>query len=177
MKRVRLGPDAVFHRYLTPKRAHQPLSGAGAAINGGRFNRPGVEALYLSRVPTTALEEYRQGASIVPPALLVAYLVDLDEVADLSAGYDPQCWPPSWADWNCDWRWIARIERKTPPSWMLADDLIGSGCRGLLFPSTRHAGGTNLVLFNANLTGLDRVAVHDPDGRLPRDQSSWPPGL
>lgn len=66
MRLVRLGPDEVFHRYLTPKWAHVPTSGAGAAIDGGRFNRPGVEALYLARAPQTALEEYRQGASITP---------------------------------------------------------------------------------------------------------------
>jgi hypothetical protein len=46
MKIVRLGPDEVFLRFLTPKWAFVPLSGVGAAIDGGRFNRPGVEALY-----------------------------------------------------------------------------------------------------------------------------------
>jgi len=173
MKRVRVGPDAVFHRYLTPKWAYLPTSGAGAAGDGGRFNRSGVEALYLSRSPQTALEEYRQGASIVPPATLAAYRVTLDEVADLSEGYDPAVWDVAWADWNCAWRRIARIEKKVPPSWRLADDLISQGFRGLLFPSTRHPGGVNLVVFNANLSPVDRVEVHDPDGRLPRDQSSW----
>jgi RES domain-containing protein len=77
MKLVRLGPDEVFHRYLTPKWAFLPLSGAGAAMDGGRFNRPGVEALYLSRAPQTALDEYRQGATITPPATLAAYLIML----------------------------------------------------------------------------------------------------
>jgi len=75
MKLVRLGPDEVFHRYLTPKWAFIPLIGAGAATDGGRFNRPGVEALYLSRAPQTALDEYRQGATITPPATLAAYLI------------------------------------------------------------------------------------------------------
>lgn len=74
-----------------------------------------------------------------------------------------------------DWRWIARVERRVPPSWELGDEAISAGCRGLPFPSTRHPGGTNLVVFNANLTAADRLAVHDPNGRLPRDQSSWPP--
>lgn len=175
MKIVRLGPDEVFHRYLTPKWAYLPTSGAGAASEGGRFNRPGIEALYLSRAPQTALGEYQQGASIVPPAMLAAYVVTLEEVADLSAGYDPAIWDTAWADWNCAWRYIARIEKKTPPSWTLADELISNGCRGLLFPSTRHPGGVNLVVFNANLLAGDKVAVHDPDGRLPRDQASWAP--
>lgn len=174
MKTIRLGPDEVFHRFLTPKWAFVPLSGAGAASDGGRFNRPGVEALYLSRAPQTALDEYRQGASIAPPATLAAYEITLDQVADLSDGYDPAIWSRDWAEWDCNWRKIARIDKKIPPSWLLPDGLVTQGYRGLLFPSLQHAGGTNLVIFNANLTAADVVRVHDPDGRLPRDQSSWP---
>lgn len=173
MRLVRLGPDEVFHRYLTPKWAYVPTSGAGAAADGGRFNRPGIEALYLSRAPQTALEEYRQGASITPPATLAAYRVTLNQVADFSLGYDPDVWSTEWAEWDCAWRRIARIDRKTPPSWNLSDVVITAGCRGLLFPSLQHAGGTNLIVFNANLTADDKIEVHDPDGRLPRDQSSW----
>jgi len=57
LKLIDLGPDEVFHRYLTPKWAFVPTSGAGAAAEGGGFNRPGVEALYLSRLAATALED------------------------------------------------------------------------------------------------------------------------
>ena len=89
MKITRIGPDAVYHRYLTPRWAFLPTSGAGAAGDGGRFNRPGVEALYLSEAPQTALEEYRQGATITPPATLAGYKITLEEVADLSEGFDP----------------------------------------------------------------------------------------
>lgn len=174
MKLVRIGPKDVFHRYLTPKWAFLPTSGAGAAADGGRFNRPGVEALYLSVSAQTALEEYRQGASITPPATLAAYTITLGDVADLSRGYDPVHWDEAWAQWDCPWRKIARIDKKTPPSWKLADEIISAGLRGLLFPSLRHAGGTNLVIFSANLMAGDEVDVHDPDNRLPRDQSSWP---
>lgn len=164
-----------YYRYLTPKWAHLPLSGAGAASAGGRFNRPGLEALYLSAAPETALAEYKQGSSLPKPATLAAYEVELVDVVDLSAGYDPDHWPASWADWNCNWRWIARVERKTPPSWRLGDDAIRSGAGGLLFPSTHQAGGTNLVVFSANLTADDQLAVHDPDAMLPKDQRSWEP--
>lgn len=175
MKIVRLGPDEIFHRYLTPKWAFVPLSGAGAAVDGGRFNRPGVEALYLSRSAQTALEEYRQGASITPPTTLAAYILALEKVADLSAGYDPASWSPAWSEWDCNWRKLARIDGKIPPSWMLADSLVVEGFSGVLFPSLRHHGGTNLVVFSGNLTSVDKLQVHDPDRRLPRDQSSWPP--
>ena len=89
MKVIRLGPDQVFYRFLTPKWSHLPRSGAGAAQNGGRFNRPGVEAVYLAREVETALAEYRQDSAIVPPGTLVAYRLSVDEVVDFSAGYDP----------------------------------------------------------------------------------------
>ena len=174
MKVTRVGPQDIYHRYLTPKWAFVPTSGVGAAIDGGRFNRPGVEALYLSRVPQTALEEYRQDASIVPPATLAAYRITLAEVADLSEGFNPEIWDDDWGQWDCAWREIARIDKKVPPSWKLADQIITAGMRGLLFPSLRHAGGTNLVIFPANLLDGDQVEVHDPDQRLPRNQASWP---
>lgn len=174
MKLVGLGPGEVFHRYLTPKWAFAPTSGAGAAIEGGRFNRPGVEALYLSRTPETALAEYRQGASITPPATLAAYYVTAAEIVDFSDGFDAGAWPAQWAEWDCAWKRLARLDRKIPPSWRLADGLIAAGRHGLLFPSTRQAGGINLVIYPQNLTATDAVAVHDPDHRLPVDQASWP---
>ena len=169
MKIAALGPGEVFYRYLTPKWAYVPLSGAGAAGDGGRFNRVGVEALYLARTPQTALEEYRQNSSLVPPATLVSYLVSLDSVIDLSGGYDPAIWTGDWAEWDCPWRRIARIDNKVPLSWTMADTVISQGYKGILFPSVRHPGGTNLVIFNANLMPADQVSVHDPDGRLPKD--------
>lgn len=174
MKIVSLGPDAIFYRYLTPKWAFVPLSGAGAASDGGRFNRAGVEALYLSLAPQTALEEYRQDLSLVPPATLASYVASIENVVDLSGGYDPDEWTSDWAAWDCPWRKIARIDRKTPPSWILADTVILDGHKGILFPSLRHPGGTNLVLFHSNFTAADQLQVHDPDDRLPKDQSSWP---
>jgi hypothetical protein len=57
---------------------------------------------------------------------------------------------------------------------MLADRVITAGLRGILFPSLRHAGGTNLAIFPANLVDGDYVTVHDPEHRLLQDQSSWP---
>jgi RES domain-containing protein len=174
VKLVGLGPDEVFHRYLTPKWAFVPTSGAGAAIEGGRFNRPGVEALYLARTPDTAIEEYKQGATIAPPATLVAYKVTAVQIVDFSGGFDPAVWAPEWADWNCAWKKIARIDKKIPPSWKLGDAVIKAGYRGILFPSTRYPGGVCLALYPANFTAADVITAHDPDGRLPADQSSWP---
>ncbi|MFZ0204791.1 MAG: hypothetical protein WAL59_01455 [Roseiarcus sp.] len=63
---------------------------------------------------------------------------------------------------------------KTPPSWLLADSLIVEGFGDLLFPSLWRPGGTNLVVFNANLASADNLQAYDPDHLLPKDQSSWP---
>jgi RES domain-containing protein len=106
-----------------------PKSGAGAAANGGRFNRPSVEAQYLSVEPETALAEYRQGATIGPPATRVAYIVAVSGVIDFSGGYDPETWPEEWAETGCDRKYIARVERHSPPTWSFGDRLISSGVR------------------------------------------------
>jgi RES domain-containing protein len=42
------GPDAPVYRALTPSWAFRPETGEGAALRGGRFNRPQVEARYLA---------------------------------------------------------------------------------------------------------------------------------
>jgi RES domain-containing protein len=156
--------------------AYRPLSGAGAARNGGRFNRPGLKALYLARSPETALAEYLQGASIVStPAILAAYKVSLN-VVDLSDGYDPDHWSAEWAHWNCPWRDIANISHRVPESWILGDEIVRAGHAGLLFPSTRRLGDVNLVVYTDLITTLSEdqgVQVHDPRGYLPRDAASW----
>ena len=42
-----------------------PLSGAGAARAGGRFNRPGLEALYVSLEVLTAVAEYQLAVPLI----------------------------------------------------------------------------------------------------------------
>ena len=63
-----LPPGTTLFRAHTPQWASRPTSGAGAAAKGGRFNREGIEALYLSLEELTALREYQQ-TSPLPVAL------------------------------------------------------------------------------------------------------------
>lgn len=170
---TRLDPSRPFYRFLTPRWSYLPVSGAGAAAGGGRFNRPGVEALYLSAEPETALAEYQQGSSLVSPGTLAAYHVTANDVVDFSNGFDAEVWAADWTNWATDWRYVARIERRTPETWIIGDALIRAGRRGLLFPSIRRSGGTNLVIFSGNLTSGEGIQVHDPESRLPVDPSSW----
>ncbi|VWB19705.1 RES domain-containing protein [Burkholderia lata] len=121
----------------------------------------------------TAVAEYQQLSPLLPPGTLVSYRVTAAPVVDFTAGYRGDHWSPLWESFFCDWRrdWInARIE---PPSWVLGDEVIAAGAKGILFSSTQAAGGTNLVPFVDQLDDADRLEVIDPAGALPRDQASW----
>lgn len=160
---------------LTPRWAHKPLSGEGAAEKGGRANRQGVEALYLSLDPQTALKEYQQLSRLMPPGTLVAYELDVSDLVDFREGYEAKTWSPLWEDFNCDWRELSQTLGVEPPSWVIGDEVIAAGCKGILFPSVANPGGVNLVLYTATLNASDKVAEYDPDKALPKDQSSWTP--
>lgn len=169
MKLVQL--DAIVYRVHTPRWAHAPLSGAGAARAGGRANRPGIPALYLSLELETALAEYRQLSPLMPPGLMVSYTVSLGPVVDLRSGVDIN-WDPLWHDFYCDWRALHFDKDVEPPSWVLGDIALTGGAKGILFPSVLVT-GNNLVLYTEQLDANDRLAVYDPDGGLPRNQLSW----
>lgn len=62
---------------------------------------------------------------------------------------------------------------RVPPYWRPADQVTTAGLRSPLLPSLRHAGGTDRVIFPANMIADDKDEVHDPHHRLPRDPSSW----
>lgn len=169
-----IGPGAPFHRAFTPRWAHAPESGAGAALAGGRFNCPGIEARYLAATPATALAEYQGESPLLPPATLVTFLVTATNVVDFSGGYDSTHWTPIWAEAYCNWKGMAFLEGVEPPSWVIGDIVRDAGYPGILYRSTRHADGVCLVLFPEvqSQSGFTAPA-HDPTRALPRDDSSW----
>jgi RES domain-containing protein len=63
--------NQVFYRMPTPRWSWAPTSGDGAAGQGGRLNRKGTPALYLSADTQTAIAEYKQASALVPPGTLV----------------------------------------------------------------------------------------------------------
>lgn len=129
-----------------PQVGLSPTSGAGAATQGGRLNRKGVDALYLSLEADTALAEYKQTTALLPPGTIASYQVELSQIVDFSGGYNPS-WDPLWEEFGCDWRRMVFSDRIEPPTWVLSDMVQAAGAKGILFPSIAHPGGNNLVVF------------------------------
>lgn len=167
-----LGPLTAYRMHL-PRWASEPTSGAGAARHGGRANRPGISALYLALEADTALQEYQQLSSLMPPGTLVSYELQVSRVVDFRAGYEPLIWSLPWHEFDCDWRQLWFDQRATPPSWMLGDDAIAASAKGIAFRSRIAPGGTNLVIYTDTLDAGDRLSAYDPAGVLPKNQDSW----
>lgn len=163
----------VAYRMHTPKWAVAPASGTGAATHGGRANRPGIAALYLALDTDTAIREYQQVSPLLPPGTLVSYRVTAAPVMDFRRGYQPLEWSPLWQGFFCDWRRLWFDQRTEPPSWLLADEAIAAGAKGILFPSRLSSAGINLVLYTGFLGATDSLEVYDPTGALPKNQDSW----
>ncbi len=68
-------------------------------------------------------------------------------VADFRQGFDPSHWEPIWEDFTCDWRELWFNQRVEPPSWLIGDEVIAAGAKGILFQSRLNVGGTNLTLY------------------------------
>ena len=164
-------PTAAF-RANKPEWAYAPLSGAGAAKVGGRFNRQGIEALYLSLDRLTALDEYQQCSSLLPPCTLCQYTLGISGLVDLRALTDDGQWDADWHNWTADWREQRFNQGITPITWMLGDLAMEQGYKGIIFPSMVRAGGTNLVIYKDMLEPEDKLDVFD-DGLLPDDRASW----
>jgi len=109
----------------------------------------------------------------MPPGILVSYNVRLSPVIDFRAGFDRTDWPDLWEDFHCDWRELWFNRHVEPRSWILADQGIAAGAKGILFGSMLVSGGVNLVVYNDTLAGGDMLQVVDPAGVLPKNQESW----
>lgn len=164
------------YRAHHPRWAYDPESGLGASRHGGRFNRPGIPALYTALRMETAWLEAQQGFPFkAQPMTMCSYEVRCDGVVDLTInaaidalGIDP-------GDLACPWEDMAD-RGETPPTWQLADRLISGGAAGVIIPSfADHAGvnDRNLVFWKWGKAVPYKVCVVDDHGRLPKDDRSW----
>ena len=159
-----------------PGWAWDPISGAGAALMGRRFNRKGQAALYLSLKPETALREVTGGfARRLTPLTLVSYDIDCDDITDLRDAPARAAADVAYEDLAC--AWADDLARgRTPASHAVVRRLIAAGAAGALVPSFAVGAGeddVNLVLWRWGPELPHRVRVFDPERRLPRDRRSW----
>ena len=165
-----------FWRMLAPRWAFEPLSGAGAARAGGRWNTPGQAALYLSENHATAIAEYQQ--NLPRPGTLTAYDVDAPGILDLSDPAVRRAIGLDDAFLRQPWKHVRDVMHQRPACWDFVTAVTGGGWQGLRVPSVQ-ASGLNLVLWRWNAADAPVVRHVDPLGDLPRDQASWlstPPG-
>ena len=154
-----------------PAWAWDPLSGAGPALKGRRFNWPGLETLYLSLDYTTAVREVTAGfAHRLNPLVLCSYDVECEDIADLRDDAGRALLDVAMADLECAWG-DALIAGRAPDSWAVVGRLLETGHAGMLVPSFAHganAADQNLVLWRWGPNLPHRVRVHDPGDRLAR---------
>lgn len=164
------------YRGHDPVWSFTPVSGGGAAITGGRFNRKGEPTLYLSLDIMTSVGECTQGfGHRLQPLTMCEYDVDCEDIADLRDDAGRNAHGVDWDELDCGWLTYQRAGRDAP-SWLVADRLRKGGHSGILVPSFvpgAAAGSDNLVLWRWGADLPHQVVVFDPTGRLPRDQRSW----
>lgn len=166
----------VCYRAHDPQWAWSPLSGEGASLKGGRFNAKGTPALYLALSLEGMFLEMGHGfARRFSPLTVCSYNIDMKDVVDLRDESGRTAAGVTFEDLACPWALEVAAGRE-PQSWALSKAFIASGAAGALVPSFANGARpemANLVLWRWGDTPPHIVRVHDPDGRLPKDQSSW----
>jgi RES domain-containing protein len=159
-----------------PNWSWTPLSGAGAALKGRRFNWPGLATLYLSLSFNTVFREVSAGfAYRLTPYVLCGYDVDCENIADLRTDAGRAEHDIAFDALACAWA-EALVAGREPASWGAVRRLIAGGAVGMLVPSFAN-GATpddhNLVLWRWGPDLPHKVTVYDPTGKLPKNQQSW----
>ena len=156
------------------------ISGWGASYNGGRWNPPGVKAIYASLNPITAVKEvYQEFIKYgfkdhhIQPRVMAGVKLNVKCLLDLTdAGIRRKLGfrldELTGEDWHA-------IQSGGEESWTQA---IGRGAQlagfeGLLAPSARDRNGTNVVIFPENLASTSTVELMAKD-ELPPHPSDWP---
>ena len=168
----------MVYRAHHPMWAYSPLSGAGAKQYGGRFNRPGLEALYTSLDFTTAWLEAQQGFPFKPqPMTLVAYQIECADILELHKPLIQKLLDINISTLACAWEDLAS-QKLAPPTWLLADRLLVEGIAGIVVPSFAPGcteANRNLVLWQWSSEPPHQITVIDDLSRLPCNRESWQP--
>lgn len=168
------------YRAHDPAWSFTPLSGAGAAATGGRFNRKGEPTLYLSLDVMTSFGECTQGfTNRLQPLTMCEYDVDCEGIADLRDDAARAAHGVTRDELACSWLTF-QLAGKAAPSWLAIDRLKAAGQNGILVPSFvpgATEANSNLVLWRWGPDLPNKIDVFDPTGRLPKNQISWPAAI
>lgn len=155
------------------------LSGEGAACFGGRWNPPGIRAIYTSLDPVTAAKEsYQEFArygfreSEIRPRVFAGIKLKLNRLLDLTDPGIRRRLGFRLADLTQE-NWRA-IQAGGEESWTQA---IGRGAltaqfEGLIAPSAIDRHGKNVIVFPNKLTSGSQVETMAKD-ELPPHPSAW----
>ena len=157
------------YRAHNPEWSWDPLSGQGARLHGGRFNRRGLSALYTSLDVLVAIREASPLGAPFHPLTLCQYRVDCEDIFDTRdskamkreklSHHNLEC--PSWNE--------HMLDGKVPASQQLADRLIARDYAGMLVRSFARGASptdTNLVLWKWTKRRPHKVTLFDPNHRL-----------
>jgi RES domain-containing protein len=152
------------------------MSGDGAKSKGGRFNPVGVPALYLARTIEGCFLEQAHGFPLrFDPLTVCTYDLDIEGMVDLTTDPGRGAANVQLSELQCSWA-DDMAAGKEPASWKVAKRLIAEGASGIIVPSFARGARPdmhNVVLWKWGPDLPRRVWVHDPSGRLPKNQLSW----
>lgn len=159
-------------RSTTPHYATETdlLTGEGSRRFGGRWNPPGLAAIYGSLTPETAMAEtlaharyYGLPEHAAMPRTFVAISFNLKRVLDLTDGDIRRRLAVSRKRMvEADWR--AEMDAgNVPLTQLLGQAASEIGLDGLLAPSNAEPSGRNIVAFPENFKTAGAVVVLAPD--------------
>ena len=159
----------LAYRAHNPQWSSTPLSGEGARLHGGRFNRRGIPALYTSLAPLTAIREAQPLGRPMQPLTLCAYKVDAEPLLDATDDDQRHALGVTEAHLACPTWEAEMLAGIVPASQAIADRLIAAGYAGMQVRS--FAAGTtpddlNLVAWKWSDSLPARILLIDDEDRL-----------
>ena len=160
----------VVYRGHNPHWQYAPESGQGAALKGGRWNRPGQPALYTSERFETAWLEAQQGFPYkTQPLTLCTYEVDCGPILDLTNPSICALVLSNPATWLHE-AWLEKKLHGQPViAWQVVDQLMALGFVGIRVPSRANGAlerDINVVFWKWSRQPPVQVRVIDDEGRL-----------
>jgi RES domain-containing protein len=163
--------DVTAFRSATPRYATETdlLTGEGSRKWGGRWNPPGLAAVYASLTPKTAMAEtlaqaryYGWLVEEVMPRTFVAIYFSLKRILDLTDGDIRRRLAFSHKRMiDTEWR-AGMATASVALTQAFGQAAAKVGVEGLLVPSAAHSSGQNIVAFPENVKTPSSVVVLAP---------------